>query len=343
MFVFSGRGCSGSRSAGASEPRATDPRGLARKSSRGFRLPYRDVADGAAAWDTVYMYVCPRTGGPLRDWHSVEGHITYPLVDGVPILLADPVAAMTRNPTRSTLSADATRAGFPDAVTPHLPPSLFGAPASFGQWLASLGEATPDAAAAAAATRHAPAGPALDMGCGVGAMARRMVNLGRDTWAFDASLDAVLLANGLLSGALGQTPIPTSRRGFKRVKVPFKPITANLHFCVADATRPPFPPGAFAWVHLGEVLDVVGDEAGEVLVAAEQVLRRGGVLTVSTAYDGPAAGIEGAPPPEEELFEALDGLGFSVLEQQDRVPSVVREYDRGYRVRLMHVIAARKR
>lgn len=289
------------------------------------------------------MYVCPRTGGPLRDWHSVEGHITYPQVDGVPVLVSDPVAALSKSITRSVMSADASRCGYPDAVTPHLPPSLFGAPAGFGQWLTSLGETTPDSIAAAAASRHAPAGPALDVGCGVGVMARRMVGMGRDTWAFDHSVDAVLLAKGLLSGALTQTPIPTSRRGYKRVKVPFKPIIANLHFCVADAARPPFAPGVFAWVHLGEVLDVVGDEAGDVLVAAEQVLRRGGVLTISTAYDGPTAATEGAAPPEEELFEALDGLGFNVLEQQDRVPAVVREYDRGYRVRLMHVIAARKR
>jgi SAM-dependent methyltransferase len=290
------------------------------------------------------MYVCPRTGGPLRDWHSADGHVTYPLIDGVPILVADPVAVLASHPPRTVHAADATRLGLPDPVTPHLPPSLFGAPAGFGQWLATLAETSPDSVAAVFAARHAPAGPAADIGCGVGNMARRMVTLGRDTWALDRSVDAVLIAKGLLTGSLQQTAIPTSRRGQRTVKVPFKPIAANLHFCVADAARPPFAPGSFAWVHLGNMLDEVGDEAGDVLVGCEQIVARGGLLTISTAYDTPVSDpTETAPPPEEELLEALDGLGLQVLEQQDRVPLVTREYDRGYRLRFMHVIAARRR
>lgn len=290
------------------------------------------------------MYVCPRTGGPLKDWHSPEGHVTYPLVEGIPLLVPDPVALLATKPPRSVLAADPIRAGAPDAVTPHLPPRLFGAPAGFGEWLASLGETSPDNVAAAFAAQHAPAGPAADVGCGVGTMARRMVALGRDTWAFDRSVDAVLLAKGLLCGTLQQTTIPSSRRGLRRVKVPFKPITANLHFAVADATRPPFRAESFAWVHLGHILDEIGeDEAGDVLVAAEGLLKKGGLLTITTAYDTPAAASETATPPEEELLEALDGLGLQVLEQQDRVPAVTREFDRGYKVRFMHVVAARKR
>ncbi|MES2639196.1 MAG: class I SAM-dependent methyltransferase [Myxococcota bacterium] len=289
------------------------------------------------------MYVCPRTGGPLKDWHSVAGQVTYPLIDGVPVLLTDPVAFLSSQPSRSTATAEPGRCGLPDAITPHLPPSLFGAPGGFGQWLTSLGDASPDALAMTFATKHAPPGPALDVGCGVGTMARRMVTGGRATWAFDRSSDAVLLARGLLCGVLQQTLIPTSRRGLRRVKVPFKPITANLQFCVADAARPPFPPDSFAWVHLGDVLDELGDEVADVLVACEGILKKGGVLTVTTAYDAPAPPTETAPPPEEELLEALEGLGLQVIDQQDRVPQVVRDYDRGYRIRFVHVVAARKK
>ncbi len=289
------------------------------------------------------MYVCPRTGGPLKDWHSVSGHVTYPMLDGVPVLLTDPVALLSSQPPRSAAAADPSGCGLPDAVTPHLPPSLFGAPAGFGQWLTSLGDAAPDAIAAGFATRHAPTGPALDVGCGVGAMARRMVAAGRPTWAFDHSADAVLLARGLLCGTLQQTVIPTTRRGLRRVKVPFKPITAGLEFCIADATRPPFAPDTFAWIHLGDVLDELGDEIADVLVACEGILKKGGVITLTTAYAAPASPSETATAPEEELLEALEGLGLSVIDQQDRVPQVLRDYDRGYRVRFMHVIAARKK
>jgi hypothetical protein len=289
------------------------------------------------------MYVCPRTGGPLQDWHSVNGHVTYPVLDGVPVLVLDPVTFLAQHGARAAASADPARCGLPDPVTPHLPPSLFGAPAGFGQWLTSLGDMSPDAVAAGFATRHAPAGAAVDVACGVGAMARRMVTAGRDTWAFDRSPDAVLLARGLLCGSLQQAVIPTSRRGLRRVKVPFKPITSNLHFCVADAVRPPFAAGSFAWVHLGDALDGLGDEVGDVLVACEELLVKGGLLTLTTAYGAPAVASESASPPEEELLEALDGLGLQVLEQQDRVPAVSREFDRSYRVRFMHCIAARKR
>ncbi|MDP2305797.1 MAG: class I SAM-dependent methyltransferase [Pseudomonadota bacterium] len=289
------------------------------------------------------MYVCPRTGGPLKDWRSVAGHVTYPLLDGVPVLLSDPMALLASQPPRSTAAAEPGRCGLPDPITPHLPPALFGAPAGFGQWLTSLGDVGPDSLALGFASRYAPAGPALDVGCGVGTMARRMVTAGRPTWAFDRSPDAVLLARGLLCGALQQTVIPTSRRGLRRVKVPFKPITANLEFCIADAARPPFPPDSFAWVHLGDVLDELGDDVAEVLVACEGLLKRGGVLTVTTAYSAEATPSETAQAPEEELLEALEGLGLQVIDQQDRVPQVVREYDRGYRIRFVHVVAARKK
>lgn len=289
------------------------------------------------------MYVCPRTGGPLRDWHSVAGHVTYPLIDGVPVLLADPLAFLSSQPPRSTAAAQPARCGLPDPITPHLPPSLFGAPGGFGQWLTSLGDASPDVLALSMATRHAPPGPALDVGCGVGTMARRMVTAGRATWAFDRSADAVLLARGLLCGALQQTVIPTARRGLRRVKVPFKPITANLEFCIAHAARPPFPPDTFAWVHLGDVLDELGDDVAEVLVACEGLLQRGGILTLTTPYGAEATPSESAAAPEEELLEALEGLGLQVIDQQDRVPQVVREYDRGYRIRFVHIVAARKK
>jgi hypothetical protein len=90
------------------------------------------------------------------------------------------------------------------------------------------------------------------------------------------------------------------------VRVPFKPVTSGLPVCVADAANPPFAPGSFAWVHLGDVLDSVGDAA----------------------------------PPDEELLEALDGLGLHVVDQADRVPRVDRAYDRAFDVRFVHCIAA---
>lgn len=288
-------------------------------------------------------YVCPRTGGPLKDWYSSEGHLTYPMLEGLPVLVPDPVIFLGRTSIRRVAEADPAEIGLPDAITPHLPPQLFAAPGGFGQWLAALGDNGPDAVAAGMAARHAPGGPALDEGCGVGTMTRRMVAAGRPTWAFDLSPHAVLLARGLLCGTLQTTLIPTHRTGLRRVKVPFKPISSGLEFCIADATTPPFPRGSFSWVHMGDLLDDLGDNVGEALVRGAELLAPGGVLTITTAYGAVLPPEEGTVPPDEEMLEALEGLGLAVVEQQDRVPAVTRVYDREYTVRFMHCIAARKR
>lgn len=289
------------------------------------------------------VFICPRTRGPLREWTSPDGHTTYPLLDGIPVLVPDPAALLRSNTARSVGSADPRRLGLPDAITPHLPPSLFSAPGGFGQWLASLADHGPDPTCALLAGHHAPAGPALDVGCGVGTMTRRMVAVGRATWAFDLAPDAVLLARGLLCGALPQTTIPTHKGGIRRVKIPFKPIQTGLSFCIADATTPPFEDEAFAWVHLGNLLDGLGDALPDVLVSCVAMLARGGLMTLSTPYGAAGGASETAASPDEELLEALDGLGLAVVEQQASVPAIERQYDRSYAVRFMHCVAARKR
>jgi hypothetical protein len=218
---------------------------------------------------------------------------------------------------------------------------MLGAPAGFGEYLKTVGDNGPDAYAAGFAGRHAPAGASLDAGCGVAPMARRMVAMGRDTWAFDLNLDAVLLARGVLCGVLGAVRIPTHRNGLRQVRVPFKPITEGLHLAVADATLPPFAAGSFAWVHLGDVLDDVGDAVGDVLVANAELVARGGILTLTSAYGARSGSDRGEP--QDEVLEALEGLGFDVVEQADRVPAVTRRYDRSFTVRFMHVVAAKRR
>lgn len=289
------------------------------------------------------MYVCPVTRSPLRDGRSSATGLQYPNVDGIPILVSDPRGYLARVHARTPADADITRTGAPDPITPHLPAHMLGAPGGFGQWLGTLGDGGPDAYAAAYAGKFAPPGPACDVGCGLGVMARRMVAMGRDTWAFDDNLDAVLLARGVLCGVLPGVSIPTHRNGARQVKVPFRPIGEGLHLAVADATLPPFTTGAFAWVHLGDVLDDAGDAMGDVLVASAELVGKAGLLTVCTAY-GARTHEEGErADPQEELLEALDGLGFDIVEQADRIPQVTRVYDRSFRVRFAHCIAARRR
>lgn len=289
------------------------------------------------------MFVCPVTKSPLREWRSAATGVVYPLVDDVPVLVDDPRSFLSRHRARSPADAAVVDTESPDAVTPHLPAQLLGAPGGFGQWLAALGDAGPDAYAAAFGGKYAPPGPVLDAGCGLAPMARRMVAAGRDTYAMDVSLDAVLLAKGVLAGGLASVAIPTHRNGTRSVKVPFRPIQDRLHFVVGDCTMPPFAAGSFAWVHLGDVLDSAGDSVGEVLVATAELVARGALFTITTAYGARSTEPGDKPDPQEELLEALDGLGFDILEQTDRIPHVTRWYDREYSVRFVHCIAARRR
>lgn len=289
------------------------------------------------------MFVCPVTKSPLRDWRSSATGVVYPLVDGVPILLEEARVWLQRQTARSTVEARVAATASPDPITPHLPAQMLGAPSGFGQWLAALGDGGPDAYAVAFAEKYAPEGPACDVGCGMAPMARRMVALGRDTYAFDNSLDAVLLARGVLCGGIATTGIPTHRNAVRQVKVPFRPIQKGLHFAVADAAMPPFAHETFAWVHMGDVIDAAGDSVGELLVATADIVARGGLLTIGTAYGARSSDEGDRPDPQEELLEALDSLGFEILEQADRIPHIARHYDRSYSVRFTHCIAARRK
>jgi len=219
---------------------------------------------------------------------------------------------------------------------------MLGAPTGLAQWFSTLGDHCPEKVVAEMAARLAPTGPALDVCCGVGVMTRRMIAMGRDTWAFDHNPDAVGMAKGLLMGSITQALIPTHKGGLRRVKVPFRPTTQNLHFCIAEATAPPFKPGVFAWVNINVGLDELQDSFADALVACAELVAPGGLLTVATAHAYLNQQEENAHPPEEDLLEAISATGFQVLEQQDRIPQVLRSYERSFTVRFLHCIAARR-
>ncbi|MCB9778773.1 MAG: methyltransferase domain-containing protein [Alphaproteobacteria bacterium] len=296
------------------------------------------------------MFVCPVTGGRLSSGLSPEGR-QYPALDGIPVLVPDPDRFLARHgPGAWDLAGGLPTARYedlpidaPDAVTPHLPPRALGGRGGFAKWLGELGDRCPDAVCAAWGRDLAPHGRALDVGCGVGGMSRRMVTANRLTWAFDISPRAVLLTRDLLGGGITETQVPTHRGGLQRVRVPFAPIDSRtLTLCIADASQPPFPENAFAWIHLGNVLDMADDKSAGILLAASAMLLPGGLLTVSTPYDTDEPPVLDAVAPENELRETLGGLGLSIIDEDEHVPWVIREYDRGFRVMFSHCVAARR-
>ena len=289
------------------------------------------------------MYVCPISGLPLEGWRSVTG-FSYPLLDGIPVLVSQPQRFLALhgpqapNPTEriEPLPVDA-----PDLISPFLPPGQLEGPGSFGSWLASIPQ-TPSAIAAGWGAALAPPGPALDFGCGLGEMAMRMVGLGRKTWAFDRSPRTVLLARDILLGRTREAAWPTWRGGCTERPIPVLPLRpGQLQLCIAEAEAPPFAPESFAWVHVGNVVDIAEVGMEVVLEAATALLVPGGLLTLTTPYDLDVPSIFGTPDPQAVLVDALDELGLELVEEADHVPWVVRQYSRGFRVLFTHCLAAR--
>lgn len=297
------------------------------------------------------MFRCPETGGALdpRTWTSEDGR-RWPLVNGVPVLVPDPHAFLSRHhPTWSpgdplpaqpteTLPVDA-----PDLCTPFLEPGSLEAPGSFGAWVHSLASRSPVQVCADWGMLLAPDGTAVDLGCGVGPMTVQMLRAGRTVISLDRSPRAVLSARAVVGGELQEVAVPTHRRGFRVVPSPVRvPEDASVQWLVADAMAPPLARGAFAWVHLGNLLDMVGDGLEAVLAEAAALLQPGGLLTLSTPWDVVPSASSDAPEPEPLLHALLAEEGLGIVDEDPAVPWVVREYDRGYRVLFSHCVAARR-
>ncbi len=294
------------------------------------------------------VFVCPETGEALDGWRTPSG-LRYPLLAGIPVLVPDPRAYLLRHGPWEpgmgvpTAPREPLGVGEPDAVTPHLPAAALGAPDGLGDWLSAIAGLTPAQVVTSLGAEIAPPGPVLHLGCGVGDFTRRVVQVGRVVYAVDASPEAVVLARDLLTGKQRQSWIPTHRGGCARVRFPHQPVVGGIQFAICDGIRLPFRPGTFAWVHLDSALDRASPaRVGELLVSATTVLRRGGVLTLSTSYGGPQVAVPNAPAPEGELREALKELGLMVLREQDHVPRIRRHYDRRFEVTFHHCLAARR-
>ncbi len=242
------------------------------------------MASGAAS-DAVLL-VCPRCRhvDGAGDLHLAtlrpRGHVLacpcgarYPLVDGIPIVLAD-VAAWAE-----TEGLEALRRDVDDEILELLAPG---------------GSATTRNRALARVYAQAPAspfrtwisdelsrcaGPVLELGSGPG-----------HPGTIRLDLNFRLLR-------LGGAAIPpcTDADGFARL-----PPGSGL---VADALDPPFPPASFATVCVVNVLDSCRDPF-TVLAQADALVRPGGTLIVTCAY-----AFDDSVTPRDKRFDASSLLG----------------------------------
>ena len=239
--------------------------------------------------------------------------------DGIPILVPDPPALL-----------EAASSGAPpsDLLSPFLPPSMLGVTGSLGDWLASVPR-TPSSLLASWGIQHAPPGPTLDAGCGLGEMALRMASLGRPTWAIDQDPHILVCARDLLLGRIREAPWSGEPSPHPVPILPLRP--GQVQLAIADIRTPPFQDGCFAWVHLGEVPLRAG-----VLAAASALLVDGGVMTLATSHrDDPGR-------PVDWLQGQLKSLGLSVIIAEPQVPWVRRLDRRQLRVDLLQCVAVRR-
>lgn len=291
------------------------------------------------------MFVCPKTRTTLEAWYANASDTLYPHLDEIPVLVPNPHAFLRRHGPWSPSDGVAGQRqeileiSEPDAITPFLSPGELGAGGPFGDALLDLGNLTPDSWVAGVAVQHAPQGPACDMGCGLGNMTRIMAKQGRAVIAMDRSPNAVLLARDILGGRITESLMPTHSGGSKSVRIPPVAVDQPLRLAIADARFPPLRKDSVAWVHLGMLIDELeGEDLVQVLVESVQLLTRGGVLSITTAYDGHGPFVENEPKPVDELREVFDELGLRLIQERDVIPKVTRHHDRRFTVQLVHAM-----
>ncbi|HSG38943.1 MAG TPA: methyltransferase domain-containing protein [Thermoanaerobaculia bacterium] len=242
------------------------------------------------------------------DGHVVEGLLRcptpacqreYPILDGLPLLLAD-----LRGYVAGAIDQINAREDF-DAVTESLLGDCCGPGSSFDatrQHLSTYAwdhyadldpeEGSSDAGSVLRVLTRGldlageiPPGPILDLGCAVGRSSFGLAGGDRLVLGIDLGYAMLRMASGVLRQARARYPrrrvgIVYDRRDFP---VSF-PHAETVDFWLCDATDLPFPEGTFAAVVGLNILDCVADPHG-LLASLPRLLKAGGKAILSTPYD----------------------------------------------------------
>jgi len=273
----------------------------------------------------------------------------YPIVDGIPIFVANIRAWLSANPLQllgrndlspeiESLIGDVLGAGSPyDTLRQHV--GIYAEADVFDH----------DAAAEVD-------GPAIDIGCAVGgntfALAERLRRL---TVGVDLNFAMLRLA----SAALRERRMRYARRRVglaydrseRSVETPHREL---IDFWCCDAAALPFAPATFAFAASINVIDCLASPH-DALVEIARVLRPGGTALITTPYDwSPTAtpveqwlgghsqrgAHRGASEPM--LRRILDEVGLTIVSEEPSVPWRLRLHDRSTMEYSVHVVVARR-
>lgn len=194
-----------------------------------------------------------------------------------------------------------------------------------------------------------PVSRALDIGTNVGGMALRLAKHAHNVIGIDTSFNSVLTARKIQCGTPElQTSYHRYVDGHHYEEYTITHQVSNSEFLVASLYHLPYN-DQFDLISALNVIDVVEDPREFLSILAAQV-RVGGLLLLTSPYswgsdDVPIDNWLGASAEHssaDATREAIEQLGFTIVDEQDDVPWVLREHQRWYRVFLNHCILARK-
>lgn len=293
--------------------------------------------------------------------------LEFPVIDGVPVITADPAAtlkaqswqALRRDdlpPMLESLLGDACGPGSDlDTTRQHL--SLY-AGSQYEDWTDEGGVSSSASTMAVALSGLGDlSGLSLDIGCGTGRGGWEIaVATQRPTIACDLSLTFLRFAQRLRAD--GRAHFPRRRIGtvYDRtlVTVPASHAGAPVDFWALDAMALPFPDAAFGLVAMVNVVDCISGPT-EVVSEAARVTAPGGAAVVTTPYDWaanvtPPAGWFGGHSQradhggagEPVLKATMDRAGFGAFAEFSDLPWRLRLHARSEMTYRMHMILARR-
>lgn len=281
----------------------------------------------------------------------------YPVVDGVPIVMAAPasylrseIASIVERDLSPELAALLVADGPDDAPYPRLLEHLsIYLDAHWGD------RATPPQPLAVQAVLDKIAdrprvAAAVELGCSTGRVAAALADGAEQVVGLDLHFGALRRARRILAGERVAYARRMIGRHYAPATIAAPPLAARPLLVCGDALDPPLVPGAFDRVVALNLLDSVADP-GQLLAVLDGLCAPGGELLLASPYAWQSSVMAeharfGGASPDRDLADALrEGVGIGAryrIEDEADLPWTLRRDARSSATYSIHYLRARK-